>query len=135
MASANRSAPAPDHPTLLRSISRDRWRALEPLLDAALDLEPAERGEYLLAACGRDARLRADALVLLAACEHTDGVLDRPAATVFEPLLLHGMPKLPPDSASGSQYGMNGHANDGQPPSAEHDSGRQSDGPSGRSCG
>ena len=96
MASTSRSASAPDHPTLLRSISRDRWRALEPLLDAALDLEPAERGEYLLAACGRDARLRADALVLLAACEHTDGVLDRPAATVFEPLLLHGMPKLPP---------------------------------------
>ena len=76
-------------------MSRDRWRALEPLLDAALDLAPAERSNFLLAACGPDATLRAEAMALLAACERGGGVLDRPAAVVFEPLLLYDAPELP----------------------------------------
>jgi eukaryotic-like serine/threonine-protein kinase len=80
---------------MLRSFSRDRWRVLEPLLDAALDLAPGERPEFLRAACEQDAILRADALALLAACERSDGLLDRPAAIVFEPLLLHDAPQLP----------------------------------------
>jgi eukaryotic-like serine/threonine-protein kinase len=78
-----------------RSISRDRWRALEPLLDAALDLAPIERADFLVAACGQDATLRGEAMALLAACERGDGMLDRPAALIFEPLLLHGTPRLP----------------------------------------
>lgn len=78
-----------------RPISRDRWRALEPLLDAALELTTDERRDFLLATCGDDPALHADMMALLAACESADDMLDRPAAVVFEPLLLHGTPQLP----------------------------------------
>jgi serine/threonine-protein kinase len=78
-----------------RPISPDRWRALEPLLDAALDLAPGERSGYLRATCGDDPALHSEIVALLAACEHGDGMLERSAAIVFEPLLLHGSPQLP----------------------------------------
>ena len=53
------------------------WPQLEPLLDQALELEPAEREDYLRAACGGDAALLAAARRLLAASERA-GPLDRP---------------------------------------------------------
>ena len=65
------------------------------MVDAALDLEPAERPRFLLAACAHDAALRSEAMTLLSACERAGDVLERPAAIVFEPLLLHGTPELP----------------------------------------
>jgi len=77
------------------SMSRDRWRVLEPLLDAALELDPAERSSYLRDACGRDLALRSEVMSLLAACEDSDGMLSRPAAIAYEPLLLNGTRELP----------------------------------------
>src|SRR5512138_2848129 len=77
------------------SMSRDRWRVLEPLLDAALELDPAERSSYLLDACGRDSALRSEVMSLLEACEDSDGMLSRPAAIAYEPLLLNGTRQLP----------------------------------------
>jgi serine/threonine-protein kinase len=77
------------------SMSRDRWRVLEPLLDAALELEPAGRPSYLLGACGEDSALHAEAMSLLAACEESEGMLVRPAAIAYEPLLLNGTRALP----------------------------------------
>ena len=77
------------------SMSRDRWRVLEPLLDAALELDPAERSSYLLEACGQDPALHAEAATLLAACEDSDGMLSRPAAIAYEPLLQNGTRELP----------------------------------------
>ena len=50
-------------------ISRERWSALEPLLDVALDLEPAARTAFFDHACGGDTALRAEARSLLEACE------------------------------------------------------------------
>ena len=77
------------------SMSRDRWRVLEPLLDAALELDPAERSSYLLEACGQDPALHAEAATLLAACEDSDGMLSRPAVVAYEPLLVNGTRQLP----------------------------------------
>jgi eukaryotic-like serine/threonine-protein kinase len=77
------------------SMSRDRWRVLEPLLDAALELDPAKRSSYLRDACGADSALRSEAMSLLAACEDSDGLLSRPAVVAYEPLLLSGTRELP----------------------------------------
>ena len=55
-----------------RGSSRERWDVLEPLLDAALELEPAERGAFLDEACRDDAALRTEVSALLAACEPAD---------------------------------------------------------------
>ena len=53
---------------------------VEPLLDAALELEPDERGAFLDEACGDDASLRAELSALLTACELGDTILAEPAA-------------------------------------------------------
>jgi serine/threonine-protein kinase len=78
------------------SMSRERWRALEPLLDAALDLEPAERARFLDEACGADAAMRADLEALIADCERGDALLASPAAAAYAPLLVGSTPVLPP---------------------------------------
>ena len=53
----------------LGTLSRERWRALEPLLDAALELAPGERTAFLDGECRGDPTLRADVRSLVAACE------------------------------------------------------------------
>jgi tetratricopeptide (TPR) repeat protein/TolB-like protein len=73
----------------LGSVSRERWRVLEPLLDAALELEPADRPRFVADACGRDARLRAELEGLIAACERADAILTEPAVITYQPLLDH----------------------------------------------
>jgi hypothetical protein len=54
---------------------RDRWRRVESILDAALDLEPAERDGYLRRACP-DAETLREVLELLGSCERPPGFLD-----------------------------------------------------------
>ena len=68
-------------------ISRERWSVLEPLLDAALELEPVERAAFLEQACRADDALRAEIQALLAACEACDSELCTNAAVAFAPLL------------------------------------------------
>jgi serine/threonine-protein kinase len=69
------------------SVSRERWRVLEPLLDAALELDPAERPPFIADACGRDLRLRGELESLIAACEQADTILTEPAVITYQPLL------------------------------------------------
>jgi len=71
----------------LGSVSRERWRVLEPLLDAALELEPARRPSFIAAACGRDLRLRGELESLIEACEHADAILTEPAVITYQQLL------------------------------------------------
>ena len=71
----------------MSSISRERWSELEPLLDAALELEQAERAAFLEQACRADDALRAEIVALLAACEACDSELCTNAAVAFAPLL------------------------------------------------
>ena len=48
------------------SITRERWRTIQPLLDGALEVGPARRAAWLAERCGGDAELR-DAVERLAA--------------------------------------------------------------------
>jgi eukaryotic-like serine/threonine-protein kinase len=78
-----------------RSISRERWSVLEPLLDAALELEPAKRAAFVDSACQRDLVLRAELNALIVACERGDAMLSAPAAVALAPLLAEPTPPLP----------------------------------------
>src|SRR5688500_12104420 len=79
----------------LRSLSRERWTVLEPVLDAVLEVEPALRSEFLDDVCRGDAALRAEVGALLAACELGDTILNDSAAVTFAPLLATTAPPVP----------------------------------------
>ncbi|HEX7049292.1 MAG TPA: serine/threonine-protein kinase [Longimicrobiales bacterium] len=74
-------------PTPAPILPPERWHALEPLLDAALELPPADRGAFLDDACAGDAALRAELAAMLDECERDDARLSRPAAERFASLL------------------------------------------------
>ena len=79
------------------SFSRERWDEVEPLLDAALELEPEERGAFLDEACRDDPALRADVSALLMACDLGSTLLAEPAALAYAPLLAdpeRAMPRV-----------------------------------------
>lgn len=66
----------------------DVWARVEPVLDGALDLPPAERDAFVREACGNDVALRRDVVRLLRSSELAEGsVLDRAAVELGAPLL------------------------------------------------
>ena len=78
-------------------MSRERWRVLEPLLDAALDLDAARATDiHRSDVRARPASARRVRSALLAACERADTILTEPAAIAYQPLLSHEVPMLPP---------------------------------------
>ncbi len=77
------------------SFSPERWRLIEPLIDAATDLPPAERPAFLDTACRGDTRLRAELEQLLLDYDRSDTLLDHPAAERFATLLVAPAPPLP----------------------------------------
>ena len=79
----------------LGSLSHDRWKLLEPLLDDALEMEEARRSAFLDDVCRGDAELRAELDELLAACDKGDTILSDPAAVAYAPLLAEMTPELP----------------------------------------
>ena len=68
-------------------MDRDRWRRMEALLDAALDLPEAERVAFLEHECGDDPSLLSEIRAMLTAAETSDSLLDTPAANVAATLL------------------------------------------------
>ena len=81
--------------TSLGGLSRERWQELEPLLDAALEVEPPRRPAFLDRACGGDLALRAELRSLLAACELGAHMLETPAAITYAPLLAEEPEPMP----------------------------------------
>jgi serine/threonine-protein kinase len=79
----------------LGSLSRERWVVLEPLLDAALELEPANRRAFIEEMCRDDPALHAELGALLTACDLGDTLLARPASIQFAPLLAVARAKPP----------------------------------------
>jgi eukaryotic-like serine/threonine-protein kinase len=79
----------------LGSLSQDRWKLLEPLLDDALEMEAERRPAFLDDVCRGDAGLRAELDELLAACDKGDTILSDPAAVAYAPLLAETTPELP----------------------------------------
>jgi serine/threonine-protein kinase len=86
---------------MLRGLSRERWKAVERLLDAALDLDPDQRSEFLADACEGDHALGDEVRSLLAACENSSKMFERPAALAFAPLLNQRVPRRPPSMLGG----------------------------------
>jgi serine/threonine protein kinase/tetratricopeptide (TPR) repeat protein/TolB-like protein len=67
--------------------SPERWRTLEPLLDAALELPLERRPAFLDDACGGDVALRSELVVLLDECTQDDTGLGLLAVERFASLL------------------------------------------------
>ena len=56
----------------------ERWRQLEAVFQAVIDLVPEERGRYLSEVCGDDASLRSDIEALLLQHESSRDMLEAP---------------------------------------------------------
>jgi serine/threonine protein kinase/tetratricopeptide (TPR) repeat protein len=67
--------------------SPERWRQVEALLDAVLDVPHEQRRALLDSACVGDTELRAEAERLLRACEESGDFLDQPAQEFAAPIL------------------------------------------------
>ncbi|MGQ0642470.1 MAG: protein kinase domain-containing protein [Gemmatimonadaceae bacterium] len=76
------------------NVSAERWKTLEPLLDAALELEPNERPAFLDRSCS-DPTMRAELEELIEACERGKDVLATSAPRAFSALLSEPAPELP----------------------------------------
>jgi serine/threonine-protein kinase len=64
----------------------ERWRAVDAVLQAALELEPARRDAFVAVACGDDEGLRREVASLLAVHDDAaDDFLERPAADALAP--------------------------------------------------
>ncbi|MGH7555064.1 MAG: serine/threonine-protein kinase, partial [Longimicrobiales bacterium] len=74
--------------------SKERWRQIEDLADAALDVAPADREAWLRGACGEDVGLFADVVELLEGGELGDAFLSAPIAMLDTRLAT---PFDPPD--------------------------------------
>ncbi|MEO8625011.1 MAG: hypothetical protein ABI625_28260, partial [bacterium] len=80
---------------MMGSLSPERWSVLEPLLDAALELDPSMRSAFIDDACRNDLSLRIEVTALIVACERGHSLLATPAMVAFAPLLTEPGPELP----------------------------------------
>src|SRR5688572_8230637 len=65
----------------------ERWRRIEDLLDAALDLDAAGRATYLARECADAPDVAAEVAAIIAAGERSDSLLDSSAAKLGAPLV------------------------------------------------
>ena len=77
------------------ALSREHWILLEPLLDALLELDPAQQALYLEETKRRDPEVWRDLASLLHDCERGNEFLSAPAAVTFAPLLAEMLPAVP----------------------------------------
>ncbi len=68
-------------------LSASRWKTLEPLIDAAVELAPERRRAFVRDSCGGDQTLEAELEHLLAQYERHDSQFDQPAVERFSSLL------------------------------------------------
>lgn len=76
--------------------SIERWSRVQRLLDDALDRPPEARAAFLGDACDGDKDLHDEVERLLRACEEAGEFLERPPATLAEPLLDELFPAAAP---------------------------------------
>ncbi|MEJ2205599.1 MAG: serine/threonine-protein kinase, partial [Gemmatimonadota bacterium] len=84
--------------TVVEPLDPDRWRTIEEVLDAALDLPPDRRSEFLDEACTGDQAVRAEVESLLAAHDEAEDYLEVPATSFGSTLsaLYHGGQRVGP---------------------------------------
>jgi len=78
------------------ALSPERWRQVERVVDAALDLPAEQRATLVERACGTDAELRREVERLLQSCDQAERFLEVPAPALAAPMLSGGSPR--PDS-------------------------------------
>jgi serine/threonine-protein kinase len=85
----------------MSNVSRDRFRQVDDIFDAALDLAPDEREAFVTNACGTDAALRDRVRTLLDAYDRSGGFLRAPAVELAAVLLDDAAisPASPPERA------------------------------------
>src|SRR5215208_2838262 len=70
-----------------RTSSPERFREIDEIFDAALDVAPNARDAYVARACGDDVHLRAEVRALLQAYSRSGDFLESPAVQLGAPLL------------------------------------------------
>ena len=78
------------------SVSRERWKTLEPILDAVLELGANERTAFLDDACRGDVAMRTEVERLLDACERSEALFANAGSWLFAPLLREPLERLLP---------------------------------------
>ena len=71
----------------MSSTPTDRFRRIDTIFDAAVDIPAGERTAFIDRECGDDAALRAEVLELVRAYHSSDSVLESPAARLAAPFL------------------------------------------------
>lgn len=87
----------------MKKIDPKRWQQIESLLDEALDLEPAEREEYVRTKGEGDEELVAQVLKMLAASERADTFLDNTNRSDLEEALARMSSAIEEDSDAGPE--------------------------------
>ncbi len=73
----------------------ERWKLIDDLFQAALELEPHERAAFLNEACAGDPALREEVDSLISSDEEQNHLIDAPALEVGAILLAHRQKELP----------------------------------------
>jgi eukaryotic-like serine/threonine-protein kinase len=79
-------------------MSPERWRAIDELLEAALERRPEERAAFLAETCADDEELRREVETLLAAHDRASSFMVAPALEVAAKALGQGQAALPAGS-------------------------------------
>jgi len=85
----------------MAEISRERFRQIDEIFDAALDVAPDDRDTYVADACGADDALRARVRTLLDAHDRSSGFLRSPAVELAAVLLEEPAVSAPSPTRAG----------------------------------
>ena len=98
---------------MAESVTRERWRTIQPLLDGALELEPALRAAWLAERCGGDAELQAAVERLAAAFADAQRVLPSGAPDAVGALARLAEAEAAPEGTRIGPYRIVGEAGRG----------------------
>src|SRR6478736_992787 len=82
-------------------IDEERYRRIDEIFQAALELDPRERRSYISKACSGDESLLKEVEYLLASDGREWELLDTPALEMVAPLLAKDHPELEPGDSVG----------------------------------
>src|ERR1044071_3934131 len=89
-------------PFKISEIKQDRWQELDQLFQAAIDLEPRQRLDFIATACGGDLVLREEIEALLRSDAEGWDFLEEPALLLAAPFVAtDDQPQLEPDQTIG----------------------------------
>ena len=78
-------------PARAAPLTPERWRRVQEVVDAALDVPSEARGALLDRACAGDPALHAEAARLIRSCDDAEGFMEEPAADYAAPLIAEAV--------------------------------------------